>query len=153
MVFVQPYKKTKEKKLEGPVRRTISGKIYVEEIYWQDTSINQTNQLPLDINSNCILEVPINTRKRFDSTKDGRHWGTLRENKRSGFNGDQYIDTYRDSFECHDENFPYLVEFKKVNRRQFNLKAICESCGHHSKRTSVKKKSFGSFLFPKKKCP
>ena len=97
------------------------------------------------------MEVPINTRKRFDSTKDGRHWGTLRENKRSGFNGDQYIDTYRDSFECHDENFPYLVQFKKVNRRQFNLKTICESCGHHSKRTLCEEKKFWEFPLSEEK--
>ena len=65
--------KNKKRRLESPVRHTSSGKIYVEEMYWQDTSINQTNQLPYDIDANCIFEVPINTDKRFHSTKDGRH--------------------------------------------------------------------------------
>ena len=39
-------------------------------MYWQDTSINQTNQLLFDIDGNCIFEVPINTDKRFDSTME-----------------------------------------------------------------------------------
>ena len=114
-------------------------------MYWQDTSINQTNQLPFDIDGNCIFEVPINTDKRFDSTKDGRHWGPLRESKRSGFSGDRYIATCRGSFECHNENCPYLIEFKKVNGRQFNLKGLCKSCGHHSKRTSCEARKFWEF--------
>ena len=54
--------KNKKRRLESPVRHTSSGKIYVEEMYWQDTSINQTNQLPFDIDGNCIFEVPINER-------------------------------------------------------------------------------------------
>ena len=60
-------------RLEVPVRHTSICKIYVEEMYWQDTSINQTNQLPFDIDGNCDFEVPINTDKIFDSIKDGRH--------------------------------------------------------------------------------
>ena len=60
-------------RLEVLVRHTSNCKIYVEEMYWQDTSINETNQLPLDIDCNCDFEVPINTDKIFDSTKDGRH--------------------------------------------------------------------------------
>ena len=103
--------KNKKRRLESPVRLTSSGKIYVEEMYWQDTSIIQTNQLLFDIDGNCIFEVPINTDKRFDSTKDGRHWGPLRESKRSGFSGDRYIATCRGSFECHNENCLYLIEF------------------------------------------
>ena len=107
--------KNKKRRLESPVRHTSSGKIYVEEMYWQDTSINQTNQLPFDIDGNCIFKVTINTDKHFDSTKDGRHWEPLRESKRSGFSGDRYIATCRGSFECHNKNCPYLIEFKKVN--------------------------------------
>ena len=80
--------KNKNRILEGPVGHTSSGKIYLEEMCWQDTSINQTNQLPFDIDGNCIFEVPINTDKRFDSAKDGRHWRSLRETKRSGFSED-----------------------------------------------------------------
>ena len=38
--------KNKKRRLESPVRYTSSDKIYVEEMYWQDASINQTNQLP-----------------------------------------------------------------------------------------------------------
>ena len=98
------FTKNKKIRLEGPVRYTSSGKIYIEEMYWQDTSINQTNQLPFDIDGNCIFEVPINTNKRFDSTKDGRHWGPLRESKRSLFSGDRYITICRGSFEYHNEN-------------------------------------------------
>ena len=139
------FTKNKKIRLEDPVRYTSSGKIYIEEMYWQDTSINQTNQLPFDIDGNCIVEVPINTDKRFDSTKDGRHWGPLRESKRSGFSGDRYVATCRGSFECHNENCPYLIEFKKVNRRQFNLKGLCKSCGHHSKRTSCEARKFWEF--------
>ena len=45
-------------RLEVPVRHTSICKIYVEEMYWQDTSINQTNQLPFDIDGNCIFKVP-----------------------------------------------------------------------------------------------
>ena len=67
--------KSKKRRLEGSVRPTSSGKIYVEEMHSQDTSINQTNQPPFDIEDNCIFEVPINTEKRSDSIKDGRHWG------------------------------------------------------------------------------
>ena len=80
--------KNKKRRLEGPVRHMSSGKIYVKEMYWQDTSINQINQLLFDIDGYCIFEVPININKHFDSTKDGRHWGPLRECKRSGFSGD-----------------------------------------------------------------
>ena len=142
-------------RLEVPVRHTSICKIYVEEMYWQDTSINQTNQLPFDIDGNCIFEVPINTDKRFDSTKDGRHWGPLRESKRSGFSGDRYIATCRGSFECHNENCLYLIEFKKVNRRQFSsgrrqvfVKAVVIIQREHP----VKQESFGSFLFLEKQC-
>ena len=120
-------------------------------MYWQDTSINQTNQLPLDINGNCIFEVPINTDKRLVSTKDGRHWGQLRESKRSGFSRDRYIATCRCSFECHSESCPCIIEFKKVNRRQFSLKGICKSCGNHSKGTSCEARKFWEFpLFGEK---
>ena len=147
--------KNKKRRLESPVRHTSSGKIYVEEMYWQDTSINQTNQLLFDIDGNCIFEVPINTDKRFDSTKDGRHWGPLRESKRSGFSGDRYIATCRGSFEGHNENCLYLTEFKKVNRRQFSsgrrqvfVKAVVIIQREHP----VKQESFGSFLFLEKKC-
>ena len=54
--------KNKKRRLESPVRHTSSAKIYVEEMYWRDTSINQTNQLPFDIDGNCVFEVPINKR-------------------------------------------------------------------------------------------
>ena len=137
--------KNKKRRLEGLVRHTSSSKIYVVEMYWQDTSINQTNQLPFDIDGNCIFEIPFNTDKRFGSTKDGRYWGPLRESKRSGFSGDRYIATCRGSFECHNENCPYLIEFKKVNRRQFNLKGLCKSCCYHSKRTSCEARKFWEF--------
>ena len=109
------FMKNKKRRLEGPVKHTSSGKIYVEEMYWQDTSINQTNQLSFDFDGNCIFEAPINTEKCVDSTKGGRHWGPLRESKRSGLSGDRYIATCRGSFECHNKNCPYLIEFKKVN--------------------------------------
>ena len=85
--------------------------MYIEEMYQQDTSINPTNQLPFDIDSNCIFKVPINTDKRFDSTKDGGHCRPLTERKTSGFSGDRYIATCRGSFQCHNENCPYLIEF------------------------------------------
>ena len=107
------FSKSKKIRLEGTVRYKNSEKIYVEQIYWQDTSINKTNHLPFDINRNCIFEVPINTDKRFDSTREGRHWGPIRESKRRGFSGYRYIVTYQGSFECQKENFPYLIEFKK----------------------------------------
>ena len=35
--------KNKKRRLKDPVRNTSSGKIYVEEMYWQNTSMNQTN--------------------------------------------------------------------------------------------------------------
>ena len=79
------FTENKKMRLKGPVSHTSSGKVYVEEIYWQDTSTNQTKQLSFDIDSNCIFEVPINTEKCRDSMKNGRHWGPLREIKRSGF--------------------------------------------------------------------
>ena len=107
------FSKSKKIRLEGTVRYKNSEKIYAEQIYWQDTSINKTNHLPFDINRNCIFEVPINTDKRFDSTREGRHWGPIRESKRRGFSGYRYIVTYQGSFECQKENFPYLIEFKK----------------------------------------
>ena len=129
-----------KKWLEGPVRHTSSSKIYVKERYWQDTSINQTKMFPFDINSK--LYVPINTHKHFDSTKDGRHWGPLRESKRNGLSGDWYIATCLGSFECRNKNYPYLIEFKKVHRRQFNLKGLCKSCGNHSKKTSCEARKF-----------
>ena len=50
---------------------------------------------------------------KFDSTREGRHWGPIRESKRRGFSGYRYIVTYQGSFECQKENFPYLIEFKK----------------------------------------
>ena len=65
--------KNKKRRLEGPVRHMSSGKMYVKEMYWQDTSINQINQLLFDIDGYCIFEVPINIDKHFDSTNDGRH--------------------------------------------------------------------------------
>ena len=144
--------KNKKRRLEGPVRTTSRGKIYVEEMYWQDTSINQTNQPPFDIDGDSIFKVPINTEKRSDSTKYGRHWGPLRESKRSGFSRDRYIATCRDSLEGHNENCPYLIEFKKVNRRQFNLNGLYKSCGHHLKRTSCEARKFWEFPLSGKKC-
>ena len=48
-------------------------------------------------------------------------------------------------FECHNENYPYLTKFKKVNRRQFSLKSLCKSCGHYSKRTSCGARKFWEF--------
>ena len=44
--------KNKKRRLEGPLRYSRNGKIYVEEINWQDTSINQTNQVLSDIDGN-----------------------------------------------------------------------------------------------------
>ena len=92
------FTKNKKRRLDGPVRHTSSSKIYVEEMCWQYTSINQTKQLPFDIDSNCIFEVPINTVKHFGSTKDGRHWGPLNESKKSCFSRDRYIATCRGFF-------------------------------------------------------
>ena len=83
-------------------------------MYWQDTSVNQTNHLQFDIDINCIFEVPINTDKRFDSTKDGRHWRPLRESERSLFSGDRYIATCEGPFQCHNENCqPKAVQSKR----------------------------------------
>ena len=80
-MFCLSLQKNKKRKLESPVRRASHSKIYIEEIYWQDTSINQTNQLPFDIDSNCFFLSTNQHRKRFDSTKNGKHWGPLREEK------------------------------------------------------------------------
>ena len=91
--------KNKKIRFKGPVRYTSNGKVHVEKIYWEDTSINQTVQLPFDTNGNCILKAAINTKKRFDPTKDGRHFAPLRGIKRSGFTGERYIDTCLGSFE------------------------------------------------------
>ena len=44
--------KNKKRRLEGPLRYSRNGKIYVEEKNWQDTSINQTNQVLSDIDGN-----------------------------------------------------------------------------------------------------
>ena len=44
--------KNKKRRLEGPLRHSRNSKIYVEEINWQDTSINQTNQVLSDIDGN-----------------------------------------------------------------------------------------------------
>ena len=38
--------------LSSFIRHSRNGKIYVEEINWQDTSINQTNQVLSDIDGN-----------------------------------------------------------------------------------------------------
>ena len=35
--------KNKKRRLKSPVRNTSSGKIYVEEMYWQDTTIKPTS--------------------------------------------------------------------------------------------------------------
>ena len=79
-------------------------------MYWEDSNINQTIHLPFDINDNCIFEIVINTKKRFDAGKDGRHCGPLRGIKRIGFSGDWYISTCLGTFECYYEDCSYLIK-------------------------------------------
>ena len=85
--------------------------------------------LPYDIDGNCVYQLPISSSKRFKSSIDGRHWDHYRENKRASFPGQRYLAKCKGSFHCNNEHFPFFIQYNKVNRRNFNSKGICNACG------------------------
>ena len=39
------------------------------------------------------------------------------------------MSTCRGLYECHNPQCPHLMQYKKINRRQFTPKGVCRSCG------------------------
>ena len=119
---------------EENVKTTLAGKVYIHDKYWNNTSVTGANQLPYDIDGKCIYKIPFDPNKRFASSKDGRPWSHIRESKREDFYGDRYMSICRGSWECHNHHCPHLIQYGKINRRQFTHKGVCKSCGSMSER-------------------
>ena len=62
---------------EENVKTTLAGKVYINDKYWNNTSVTEVNQLPYDIDGKCIYKVSFDPSKRFASSKDGRPWSHI----------------------------------------------------------------------------
>ena len=71
--------------------RKYSGKVYVDDEYWQGVPQKHVNILPYDIDGKGVFIVPVKPQKRFESTKDRRPRSSLMASKRGEFSGDRYI--------------------------------------------------------------
>ena len=60
------------------------------------------------------------------------HGQILEKDKLSG---DRYMSACRGSYECYNPQCSHLMQYKKINRRQFTTKGVCKSCGTLSSRS------------------
>ena len=112
---------------EENVKTTLAGKVYINDKYWSNKLVTEANQLPYDIDGKCIYKIPFDPNKRFALSTDGRPWSHIRESKISDFYGDRYMSIRRGSWECHNRHCPHLIQYDKINRRQFTPKCACKS--------------------------
>ena len=131
------------------VKTTLAGKVYINDKYCSNTSVTKANQLPYDIDGKCkyhnVCKILFDPNKRFASYKDGRPWSHIRESKRADFYGDRYMSICRGCWECHNHHFPHLIQYGKINRRQFTPKCVCKSCGSMSERGKCSSRNIWEF--------
>ena len=88
-------------------------------------------QLPYDIDGTDILNIPLNPKTCFESSKDDRPLSNLMRNKRSGFKGYRFMTKFKGSFQCSNPHCANRVQYNWFNRRQLRLRefarvlAIC----------------------------
>ena len=124
----------------------IGGKLYIPEGYWEGIKPIEVKTLPYDINGSCRFMIPYNKQEgRFKASVDGRHWGQIKESKRSGFNGDRYLSVCQGYYECKNVECPFIVEFGRTNDVQFSRKGECKSCGELCQRKPCSARKFWEF--------
>ena len=92
------------------------------------------DKLPFNIDGLTKYQVPFTKESRMESSKDGRPWAGFMTSKSSGFSGVRRLARCKGSKKCINDECPYLKQFSKQNRVQFQNKSgecVCHSCGGH----------------------
>jgi hypothetical protein len=99
---------------------------------WADVECQKVDKLPYDIDGLVKYQIPFEKKSRMESSKDGRPWAAFMTSRRSGFFGVRRLARCKGSSECVNDECPYLKQFSKRNRVQFQNKGgetVCHSCG------------------------
>ena len=89
------------------------------------------DKLPYDIG---LVKYKLHFEKdqRMESSRDGWPWAGFMTSRRSGFSGTRRLAWCKGSPKCVNDGCPYLNQYSKNNRVQFEVKngeSICHSCG------------------------
>lgn len=99
---------------------------------WSDVETKKVDKLPFDIDGLVKYELAFDKERRMESTRDGRPWAGFMTSRRSGFTGTRRLARCKGSYRCINDDCPYLKQYCKRNRVQFqvrNSENICHSCG------------------------
>ena len=92
----------------------------------------KVDKFPFNIDGLTKYQVPFTKESRMESSKDGRPWAGFMTLRRSGFSGVRRLARCKGSKKCINDECPYLKQFSKQNRVQFQNKSgecVCHSCG------------------------
>ena len=95
-------------------------------------NVKKVDKLPFNIDGLTKYQVPFTKESRMESSKDGRPWAGFMTSRRSGFSGVRRLARCKWSKKCINDECPYLKQFSKQNRVQFQNKSgecVCHSCG------------------------
>ena len=65
------------------------------------------------------------------------------------YHGDRYITTCKESCEYYNAHSPHLLQYGKINRRQFTPKGVCKNCGETTERGKCDSPKISEFLTDK----
>ena len=92
----------------------------------------KVRKLPYDIDGLVKYELGFEKERRMESSRDGRPWAGFMTSRRTGFFGTRRLARCKGSPKCINDDYPYLSQYSKRNRVQFQFQCgenICHSCG------------------------
>lgn len=99
---------------------------------WSEVQCEKVSKLPYDIDGLVKYELGFEKERRMESSRDGRPWAGFMTSRRSGFFGTRRLARCKGSPKCINDDCPYLSQYSKRNRVQFQFQCgenICHSCG------------------------
>lgn len=89
---------------------------------WNEVLINDVDKLPYDIDRLVAYKLRFDPKKRMQSSRDGRPWGTWVTSNRQGFGGVRRSARCKGGYKCKNGNCLFLKIYRKVTK--FSLKQM-----------------------------
>ena len=96
---------------------------------WDGLPVMKVDELPFDIDGNCIYQLSYDKKDRLASSKDGRPWKKgITSNTKKFAKGTRKIAKCRGSYECTSADCMFRTEYGKNNTANFDVTSECSIC-------------------------
>lgn len=101
----------------------------IKSSQWDGLPVIKADQLPFDIDGDCLYQLPYDKNDRLASSKDGRPWKKgITSNTKEFSNGTRKIAKCRGSYECTSADCMFRTEYGKNNTSIFDFTSECVIC-------------------------